>query len=156
MWEAVGSGEINYIASDHAPSTLEQKSAGSIWDAPFGLPGIDTTLPVLLSGAAAGRLSYEQVARLYAEAPARVYGLYPRKGSLLPGADADIVLVDPEATYELRNEDIKSRAGWSPLAGTTMTGRAVQTLLRGQAVATDGALVGERRGRFVAGRRSEG
>jgi dihydroorotase-like cyclic amidohydrolase len=82
--------------------------------------------------------------------------LHPRKGSLLPGADADLVLVDPEATYELRNEDIKSRAGWSPLAGRTLKGRAVQTLLGGQVVAADGALVGERRGRFVQGRRSEG
>ena len=99
---------------------------------PFGLPGVDTTLPVLLNGAADGRLSYERVAELYAEKPAEVYGLHPRKGSLLPGADADLVLVDPEATYELRNEDIRSRAGWSPLAGRTLKGRAVRTLLRGQ------------------------
>ena len=156
MWEAVSSGEVDYIASDHAPATLRQKMSGSIWDAPFGLPGVDTTLPVLLNGAADGRLSYERVAELYAEKPAQVYGLYPRKGSLLPGADADLVLVDSEATYELRNENIKSRAGWSPLAGRTMRGRAVQTLLRGQAVAADGALAGDRRGRFVQGRRSEG
>lgn len=156
MWEAVRSGAIDYIASDHAPATRRQKLAGSIWDAPFGLPGVDTTLPVLLDGAAAGRLSYERIAELYAEKPAQIYGLHPRKGSLLPGADADLVLVDPAATYELRDEDIKSRAGWSPLAGRTMKGRAVQTLLRGHVIAADGALVGERRGRFVHGRRLAG
>ena len=156
MWEAARSGAIDYIASDHAPATLRQKLAGSIWEAPFGLPGVDTTLPVLLDGAAAGRLSYERVVELYAEKPAQVYGLNPRKGSLLPGADADLVLVDPAVTYELRDEDIKSRAGWSSLSGRTMTGRAVQTLLRGQVVAADGALVGERRGRFVHGRRYAG
>ena len=156
MWEAVSSGEIDYIASDHAPSTRRQKLSGSIWDAPFGLPGIDTTLPVLLDGAAAGRISYERVAELYAEKPAQIYGLHPRKGSLMPGADADLVLVDPDATYEVRDEDIRSRAGWSPLAGRILKGRAVQTLLRGQVVAADGALVGERRGRFVHGRRFAG
>ena len=155
MWEAASSGEIDYMASDHAPSTLRQKMSGSIWDAPFGLPGVDTTLPVLLDGAAAGRLSYERVAELYAEKPAQIYGLYPRKGGLLPGADADLVLVDPAATYELRNEDIRSRAGWTPLAGRAMTGRAVQTLLRGRAVAVDGDLVGDPVGRFVTARRSE-
>jgi dihydroorotase (multifunctional complex type) len=154
MWEAVSRGEVDYIASDHAPSTLQQKMAGSIWDAPFGLPGVDTTLPLLLTGAADGRLSYERVAALYAERPAQVYGLHPRKGSLLPGADADLVLIDPAATYELRNEHIRSRAGWTPLAGRTMKGRAVHTLLRGQVVAADGALVGDRRGRFLHGRRS--
>lgn len=155
MWEAVSSGEVDYIASDHAPSTLAQKRAGSIWDVPFGLPGIDTTLPVLLSGAADGRLSYERVVELYSEKPAQVYGLPPRKGSLLPGADADLVLVDPDATWELRNEDVRSRAGWSPFAGSTMRGRAVRTLLRGQTVAADGELAGARCGRFVHGRRSE-
>ena len=156
MWEAVSCGEVDYIASDHAPSTLQQKMAGSIWEVPFGLPGVDTTLAALLTGAADGRLSYERVATLYAERPAQVYGLHPRKGSLLPGADADLVLIDPEATYELRNEHIRSRAGWTPLAGRIMKGRAVRTLLRGQVVAADGALVGDHRGRFVQGRRSEG
>jgi dihydroorotase len=154
MWAAVRSGQIDYIATDHAPATRRQKLDASIWDAPFGLPGIDTTLPMLLSAAAEGRLSYEQVAQLYAERPAEIYGLSPHKGSLSPGADADLVLVDPEATWELRDEDIRSRAGWSPFAGRTMKGRAVRTLLRGQVIAADGVPADVRHGRFVHPRRT--
>jgi dihydroorotase (multifunctional complex type) len=156
MWEAVRSGEVDYIASDHAPATRRQKTSVSIWDAPFGLPGIDTTLPVLLTAAAEGRISHERIAELYAETPARVYGLQPRKGTLAPGSDADLVLVDPSATYELRDAEVRSRAGWSPFAGRTMKGRAVRTLLRGRVVAADGAPVGARRGRFVHARKCAG
>lgn len=133
MWTALAGGAIDYVASDHAPATLAQKRAGSIWDVHFGLPGIDTTLPVLLDGARAGRLTYERVVALYSETPARVYGLNPRKGSLETGADADLVLVDPGLRWTVRDEDVASRAGWSPYAGRTFTGRAVRTFLRGRA-----------------------
>ncbi len=151
MWAALAEGRIDYVASDHAPATLQQKRAGSIWDAPFGLPGIDTTLSILLDGAASGRISYESVVRVYSEKPACLYGLHPRKGSLTPGSDADLVIVDPSALFTLRNEDIISRAGWSPYAGRTLRGRAVKTLVRGRVVASDGAISGDCGGRFVPG-----
>jgi dihydroorotase len=132
MWAAVADGKIDYVASDHAPSTLTQKSSGSIWDVHFGLPGIDTTLPLLLDAAHSGRLTVERVVDVYSETPARLYGLYPRKGSLKPGADADIVLVDPDSRWVVKNDDIRSKAGWSPYSGRTLTGVAVSTLLRGR------------------------
>jgi dihydroorotase (multifunctional complex type) len=132
MWQAVADGRIDYVSSDHAPSTRAQKAAGSIWDVHFGLPGLDTTLALLLDGAAAGRLTYERVVEAYSEAPARIYGL-ARKGTLAAGADADIVLVDPAARWTVRDEDIVSKAGWSPFAGRTLTGRAVRTFVRGAA-----------------------
>jgi dihydroorotase len=132
MWQGLASGDIDYVASDHAPSTLAQKTAGSIWDVHFGLPGIDTTFPILLDGARAGRISYERVVDVYSEAPARLYGLHPRKGSLEPGADADLVLVDPDRRWTVRDEDILSRAGWSPYSGRTFVGGAVKTFLRGR------------------------
>jgi dihydroorotase len=128
----VAAGSIDYVASDHAPSTLAQKGEGSIWDVHFGLPGIDTTLAALLDGAHAGRITYERVVEVYSEAPARVYGLHPRKGCLEVGADADLVLVDPERRWTVRDEDIVSRAGWSPYAGRTFIGGAVRTFLRGR------------------------
>ena len=152
MWHAVAAGRIDYIATDHAPATRDQKRAGSIWDVHFGLPGIDTTLSVLLDGARSGRLTYERVVELYSERPAQVYGLHPRKGRLDVGADADVVIVDPERRWEVRDEDIVSRAGWSPLAGRTLVGRAVRTYVRGQLVAADGEIVAAPgTGRFVAG-----
>jgi dihydroorotase-like cyclic amidohydrolase len=152
MWQAVADGGIDYVATDHAPATPAQKRAGSIWDVHFGLPGIDTTLSVLLDGARSGRLSYERVVEVYSQRPAQVYGLYPRKGRIDAGADADLVLVDPEARWEVRDEDIVSRAGWSPLAGRTLVGRAVRSYVRGQPVAVSGDVVAPPgTGRFLPG-----
>jgi dihydroorotase (multifunctional complex type) len=152
MWAALAGGAIDFISSDHAPATAAQKRDGSIWDVHFGLPGVDTTLSVLLDGAAAGRLGYERVVEAYAEGPARAYGLHPAKGSLEPGADADLVLVDPHGRWTVRDEDVLSKAGWSPYAGRTLTGRAVRTYLRGALVASDGEVLAEPgTGRFVPG-----
>ena len=152
MWHAVAGGRVDYISSDHAPSTRKQKLAGSIWDVHFGLPGIDTTLPVLLDGAHRGLITYEKVVELYSEVPARIYGLAPRKGRLAPGADADLVLVAPELRWTVNDKDILSRAGWSPFSGRRLTGRAVQTYLRGEAVMEEGRVVGQPgQGHFVPG-----
>jgi dihydroorotase len=152
MWRALAERRIDYVSSDHAPSTAEQKQDGSIWDVHFGLPGVDTTFSVLLDGAHAGRIGYERIVEVYSEAPARLYGLWPSKGTLDPGTDADVVLVDPAERWTVRDEDILSRAGWSPFAGRTLTGRAVRTYVRGQLVAAAGGVTGEPgSGRFVAG-----
>src|SRR5439155_108821 len=90
MWRRVAQGPITHVSSDHAPATRAQKTEGSIWEAHFGLPGVETTLGLLLNGVAEGRLGLERVVELVADAPARLYGLWPRKGSLEVGADADI------------------------------------------------------------------
>jgi dihydroorotase (multifunctional complex type) len=132
MWAALAEGAIDYISSDHAPATIEQKRAGSIWDVHFGLPGIDTTFAVLLDGAHRGLITYERVVEVYSEKPATIYGLSPRKGSLKPGADADIVIVDPSASWTVQDSDVRSKAGWSPFSGRTFVGRAVRTFLRGK------------------------
>ena len=150
MWGAVASGAIDYVSSDHAPSTRAQKHAGSIWDVHFGLPGIDTTFSALLTGAHRGALSYERVAEVYSESPARIYGLWPAKGRLAPGADADVVLVDPEALWTVADEDVVSKAGWSPFAGRTLVGRTVRTYVRGTLAMDEGDVLAEPgRGRFL-------
>ena len=152
MWRAVADGRVAYISSDHAPSTVEQKRAGSIWDVHFGLPGIDTTLSVLLDGAHSGRISYERVVDVYSQTPAQVYGLWPRKGRLSEGASADLVLVDPEARWTVSDGDIVSKAAWSPFTGRTLIGRAVRTYVRGRLIAADNEVVAEPGlGRFVPG-----
>ena len=142
MWAAVAGGRADYVSSDHAPSTREQKAEGSIWEVHFGLPGVDTTFSVLLDGAAAGRLTYERVVAVYSEAPARIYGL-AGKGRLARGADADLVVVDAGERWEVRHSDILSKARWSPFAGRTLRGRAVRTYVRGRLVAADGQVVAE-------------
>jgi dihydroorotase (multifunctional complex type) len=151
MWRLLREGQLTFLSSDHAPSTAAQKHEGSIWQCHFGLPGLDTTMPLLLDAAARGKLSLEDVVRVYATAPARHYGLWPRKGAIEAGADADLALVDPQATWVLSDEHVRSRAGWTPYAGRRVQGRVVRTLLRGETVALDGEPAGEPRGRFVPG-----
>jgi len=151
MWRLLADGVLTHVATDHAPSTMAQKLEGDIWEAPFGLPGLDTTTRLLLDAAAVGRLSWSDVVRRYAEAPARRYGLWPAKGRLGEGADADLVLVDPAATVEIRDEDVISKAGWTPFAGRSTRGDVVRVLLGGREIARDGVPRDERTGRFLPG-----
>jgi dihydroorotase (multifunctional complex type) len=153
MWALLNARRIDYLSTDHAPATAAQKQEATIWDVHFGLPGIDTTLPLLLDAAARGVTSYERVVEVYSEMPARLYGFYPRKGGITVGADADLVLVDPTGTWEVSDDDIVSKAGWSPFAGRTLLGRVRQTYLRGQLIASDRTVLGACGvGKFIAGR----
>ncbi|MBM4314381.1 MAG: amidohydrolase family protein, partial [Deltaproteobacteria bacterium] len=152
LWACIG--DNTYFASDHAPSTLAQKASGSIWTAPFGLPGLDTTFRFLLDAAARGRISYPTLVDLYSRRPAMLYGFYPRKGTLLPGSDGDIVLVDPDAEYEMTDGMVISRAGWTPYAGRTFRGRTVAVYLRGKKIAENGKCLAQPgTGEFMAARR---
>jgi dihydroorotase len=150
MWDALRSGAFSHISTDHAPSTLTQKAEGDIWSAPFGLPGLDTTLPFLVDAALSGRIGLEMVADLYSRAPALRYGL-TGKGSLEPRSDADFVLVDPEGRWAVRDEDILSKAGWSPYSGRVFRGSVVATYLRGVEISRAGQPGDARTGRFIPG-----
>lgn len=156
MWRLLSEGVLTHVSTDHAPSTRAQKLADDIWDAPFGLPGLDTTSRVLIDAVVRGRLGWQDLALRYAEQPARLYGLWPRKGVLRPGADADIVLVDPGADVLVRDEDVLSKAGWTPFASRRFRGDVVATWLRGKRVAERGAPIDERHGRFIAGPGADG
>ncbi|HEX7097623.1 MAG TPA: dihydroorotase family protein [Acidimicrobiia bacterium] len=151
MWEAVRQGAFHHFSTDHAPSTAEQKRAGDIWSAPFGLPGLDTTFPFLIDAALSGKLPLPEMVRLTSAAPAARYGLAPRKGSLDPGADADFVLVDPAGRWVVEDSEIISKAGWSPYSGRTFRGRIEATYLRGRLIAEGGKPLDERQGRFIPG-----
>lgn len=140
LWEAVTDGDVTHISTDHAPSTRAHKDEGlhDMWQAHFGLPGVQTTLTMLLEAVNAGRLTLERVTQLVSESPARLYRLWPRKGSLQPGADADLVLVDLEKPHTLTDSAMVSKAGWTPYHGLQVRGRVVATYLRGQLIAEHG------------------
>ena len=115
VYQRVADGVVEMVATDHAPHTLAEKDTG-IWDAPSGVPGVETALPLLLAEARAGKLSYERVRDLTAANPARVFDL-PRKGGIEAGKDADLALFDPDETREIRGADLHSKAGWTPFEG---------------------------------------
>lgn len=151
LWDALDSGRFTVLSSDHAPSTRAQKEDGDIWSVHFGLPGLDTTSSILLDAAIEGRIALERVVRVYSAGPACRYGL-AGKGSLDEGSDADMVLVDPGARRVLTDEDVWSKAGWTPYGGRAVRGAPVATILGGRPVVVDGQLVDdEPRGRFVPG-----
>ena len=143
MWKRLVRGQIDLISTDHAPSTLDQKFASDIWGCPFGLPGVETTLTLLLDAVAEGKLTLQTLVQTYSETPARLLGLYPRKGALHIGSDADVVLVDTEQEHFLSNDSIISKAGWTPFDGRRVKGRPVMTMLRGQIVAENGKVAAE-------------
>jgi dihydroorotase len=143
LWALLESGAIDLLSSDHAPSTLAQKHEGDIWECPFGLPGVDTTLPLMLDAVVRGRLSLGRLVAVYSANPAAVLGLAGRKGALATGADADVVLVDLEGHRTLADDQVLSKAGWTPYAGRELRGAVVTTLLRGVPVAERGAPVAE-------------
>jgi allantoinase len=153
MWAKLENREIDMVCADHAPSTLEQKQESEdIWEAPFGVPGVETTFEMMLTGVTEGRLSLERLVGARSEAPAHVYRLYPRKGHLGVGADADFVLVDLEATRTLRDSDVVAKVGWTPFAGRTVKGRVLKSFVRGRLAADEGeAVVDPGWGRFVPG-----
>jgi len=144
MWDAVVTGNgVDYVSSDHAPSTRAQKMEGDIWTSHFGLPGLDTTSGILIDAAVRGRISFPRLVQLYSERPARTYGLGPRKGFLSPGSDADLVLVDPAGSWEVEAAVIRSKAGWSPYEGRRLEGCIAATYLRGREVFANDEVVGE-------------
>ncbi|MFB6138428.1 MAG: dihydroorotase [Halobacteriaceae archaeon] len=122
-------GPVDVVATDHAPHTRAEKET-TLWDAPSGVPGVETALPLLLAAAARGEVEVERVRDLVARNPAAIFDL-PGKGTVDPGADADLVLVDLDETRTIRGEDLHSACEWTPFAGregvfprwTTVRGR---------------------------------
>ena len=135
LWQLLAGGQISFVASDHAPCSRAEKSSGSIWTDYGGIPGTGTVFPYLFSeGYASGRIGLARLLQVVSEAAAKRYGLWDRKGSIAPGKDADLVLVDPESEWTIRGETFYSKGKVTPFEGLTLRGRVVKTILRGQVI----------------------
>ncbi len=146
LWKALLAGRVDLIGSDHSPCPAADKHKGEddIWRAWGGVAGVQVTLPVLLTdGVRARGLSFERVAHLTATAPAQLFGLYPRKGAIAVGADADVALVDPEQRWVLDAKQLQTRSGVSAYLGREFTGKVVRTIVRGETVFVAGEIVGK-------------
>jgi dihydroorotase-like cyclic amidohydrolase len=150
LWEAIADGTVDTIGSDHGNYTKQHKE-GSIWDIMPGFPSLGATLALLVSeGVNRGRLSWEQLARLTSENTARLFSLYPRKGAIQPGADADLVLVDPDREWVLDTTSMRSASEFTVYDGTRVKGKAVKVFQRGRLLVDDGEVLARAPlGRFI-------
>lgn len=153
LWEALKEEKIHTIATDHCSFTTKQKKMGKddFTKIPNGMPGVETRAQLMYTyGVLEERLSLEQLCRLMAENPARLYGMYPKKGCIQPGSDGDIVVWDPlyeggiSAAGQLQNVD------YAPFEGVKVKGRPEKVFLRGELVAAEGRVLKEKRGKYIA------
>jgi dihydropyrimidinase/allantoinase len=148
LWEAVLDGRIDTVVSDHACCAEEDK-ARDLWSALPGFGGTALLYPYLLSEGPRRGLSLPRVVELASANPARAFGLYPRKGTLAVGSDADLVVLDPEREQTVTPEVLHSAQDFTPFAGMRVKGWPVATLLRGQVVYRDGQVIGRPAGRYL-------
>jgi len=142
LWSGLADGVIDMLATDHAPHAIPEKTADDIWDCVSGFGGLETAIPLLLTEVNRGRITLEQYVTWSSLAPARVWGLYPRKGVLDVGSDADIVIVDLEQEATIRADRFQSKSKITPFEGFRTKGQPVCTIVRGRVVMRDGALEG--------------
>lgn len=153
LWDALKYGLIGFVVTDHCPFTKEQKTwKGSFLDLPYGLPGVETLIPLLYSeGVEKGRLSVNDLVRVSSENCARNFDLYPRKGNISVGADADLIVFDPERKWIIRADDLNMNTDFSPFEGMEIKGKVEHTLSRGEIIVKNGKFCGHAgRGKFLA------
>jgi dihydropyrimidinase len=153
LWQGLVSS-IDVIGTDHCPFFLEtQKIKGKddFTKSPSGIPGIEERIPLLYSeGVAKGKITLRRFTDLCCTGPAKIFGLYPKKGVIAPGSDADIVIIDPEKEMLLNSDDLHSNVDYSAYEGYTLHGRPVCTVSRGEVIARDGEFTGAAgRGKFL-------
>lgn len=142
QWEGLQNGSIDFMATDHAPYEIEsekRKEGQDIWTAFPGIPGVETMLPIMLSeGYIKGRLSLSRFIEVVSKNAAIHYGIYPKKGSMNIGADADLTIIDLDREWTITVEEMVSMCGYTPLEGMKLKGKPVTTIVRGTVVYQDG------------------
>ncbi len=145
LWEGLNDGTIDVLASDHAPYTKEEKDRGfdNIFDAPSGGVVIETTLPLMLDAVNNDKMSLERLVEVFSSNPAQINGLYPRKGDLMLGADADIVICDMDMPFHIKGENLQTIQKITPYEDMKGKGMPVMTLVRGEVVYDAGQVIGK-------------
>jgi D-hydantoinase len=153
LWDGLTKGFIDNVATDHCAYYKSEKDKGlmSLWETPPGIPGLETMLALLLSeGVNKGRISLETLVKITSENPAKNFGLYPRKGSLQIGSDADFVIVDFKKEWTITKDLLKSAGDFTPFEGWKVKGKPIITIVRGEIVAEEGeVLAKEGYGKFI-------
>jgi dihydroorotase len=153
-WDSIRQGVSDFLVLEHAPHTREDVEPGwqDTFSVPLGMTGAQEFVPLLLNAVNEGHLTLHQVAKHVAEQPARTFGIYPRKGAIQVGTDADFTIVDMNRTVTFRHDDMHTRSGHTSWVGMTAKGMAVWGIVRGSVVMQDGRVVGEPGyGRFMPG-----
>jgi len=141
LFEALRRRIADVVASDHAPHSIEEKTRANWWEIPPGIPGLETTAPLLLTEVAKGTISLKRVVEALAESPARIFGI--NRGELREGAAADIILVDMKRRFKIDSSTFFSKAKYSPFDGRKVTGKVVKTFVGGKLAYDEGRIVGE-------------
>ena len=151
LWQALADGQLDVVGTDHCPfhykkgKAEKQYGAENFTKCPNGAPGVQERLMVMFSeGFMKGRLTLPQVVKYCCTNPCRLYGLYPRKGTLQPGADADIVLIDPNITHTFTAADIRGASDYTCYEGMSLTGDIDRVFLRGREIVKDHTFLGKR------------
>jgi dihydroorotase (multifunctional complex type) len=154
IWKSLNDGTIDSIDADHAPHTLEEleQMEDDAWHSAMGSPQYDWQYTITLTDVNNGKITLRRAVELLSEAPARMLGIFPKKGALLPGSDADLVLVDIDREMTLTDEGLYTKVGWTPYLGWKVKGYVSMTMLRGTVVARDREIVGQPGyGQYIAG-----
>jgi len=146
LFAALADGTVDMVATDHAPHSVEEKTRNDIWTVDCGFPGVETQMPMMLTEVAAGRYSISDYVRWSAANPAKIWGLYPRKGVIQAGTDADIAVVDLDRPWTIDDAKLQSLSRITPFHGQRVTGLPIHTLVRGRFVMKDRALMPGTRG----------
>ncbi len=142
LWEGLASGAVDFVATDHAPyqpSTEKSADGMNIWTSFPGIPGVETMVPILVSeGYNKGRLSLSRLVEVLSSSAAKHYGLYPKKGAIELGSDADITIIDTKRAWTVDEKKLQSLCGYTPQHGMTLKGKVVRTIVRGMTVYDEG------------------
>ena len=136
LWQRLSANDLAVVATDHCPFTTADKNSwqNKITSLPMGLPGIETLPLLVLNGVHSEKISLQQAVKAISENPARIFGLYPRKGSLMPGTDADIMVYNPDCNHEILATGLHMRTDYSPYEGLQCRGCNEMTILRGKVI----------------------